>query len=165
MTLHRSHPQRSMKQPYVNNMIKICYTIAMNPFLQHLDPRQAFRVARNTSIELTYIGLATQSMLLSYLVFYKVFGPANASAFSTLINVAAVFALLDMGKALLLGQSSGRIWGALFCFFQSLYYFEVVNSQSVMPRTLGIFALVSCLLTLYLLLSKGTKEYLDSKQY
>lgn len=136
----------------------------MNLIFQRLDPREAFRQAKNTSIELTYIGLAIQSALLSYIVFYDIFGSSKPSFFLTLINFLAVFAILDMAKGLLLGQSLGKYWAAFYCFCQSLFYLGVVTSHTIMPRNLAIFALFSSVLTLYMILSRGTKEYLDSRQ-
>lgn len=131
---------------------------------QHLDPRQPFARAHNTSVQMAYLGLATQSILLVYLSIHFILSGAGSSWISIIFNLFSVFALLDLGVTFLKGRRQSQLWGGFFCAIQATYYYGLTNPSknfTNVPTLVIWIGLISCVATAFLLFSKSTKVFLS----
>ena len=131
--------------------------------IRHLDPRVPFTQSRNTAVQISYIGLASQSALLLYLVFHFLSAPAKISLVAIVFDLIACLSILDMGVSFLKGRKMSQLWGGVFCVIQSLYYFGMlVNHHNVyqIPHTVVLFGFFSCVGTASFLFSKSTKKFI-----
>lgn len=135
----------------------------LHKLIRHLDPRVSFKHSRHTHIQFAYIGLVIQSFFIAYVPIHSLFYQHKFNLFNFILNIFTAVALLEIAVSLLRGRKESRFPAIFICSLQFLYYLTYFLSKKTVPLShlMANIGLISSIITLYLLFSRQTKDYLE----
>lgn len=134
-------------------------------WISNIDPRADFVRSYNTPMQLMYLGLVSQAVILTMFAFHNLQHGEGFLSFGVAVNMMVAYGILDLGIQLLQGQGSRKWLAVVFCFNQGILY--LVNlSRHQYSANLNLIALAVCAVTVYLLLfSRETRQYFTERGY
>jgi len=135
----------------------------LHRFAKHLDPRVSFKHSRHSHIQFAYIGLVIQSFFIVYAPIHSLVYQHKFNLINFILNIFTAVALLEIAVMLLRGKKQNRFPAIFICALQFLYYLTYFFSKKTGPLSplMDKIGLISSIITLYLLFSKQTKDYLE----